>query len=1144
MREGIFSKGSVRLLAAVTILCVLGFSGQLAAQAKRPELTGVVRDAQGAVIPGAEVAVTNEATGVTRMTVTTDVGAFTMISLTGGIYRVEISLPGFKTHVREGFNVVAGTNRLDAVLEIGEVTERVTVTGEAPLLRTESHAGMSKAIGRRELSYLPNLRNRTYDRLIRLSALVGRTGWQANENHNYHFIAGNDYWSAGFYYNGTQAGLGNGGTQGAAHGIHRDFVDQFTVTAQSFSAEYTGAWVVNVQSKSGTNDFHGYFNMLWQDERWNASPWGASVEFSNEAQAIASPANEKEWGAGIGGPIFKDKTHFFFGYFNRRWNQDSPRITTLPTNLERAGDFSQTFDTNGNLVPIFDPDTHRADPNNPGGFIRDQFPGNVIPSDRFDPVAVNILAVLPGPNRTGNAITNANNFLGNAATRLQIPEWIVRVDQQWNDKHTTFGSWLDHAETTRFPPGFGIAGVNLENQHTNRYDHGVWLATLVHTYVPSPQWVLEFSTASNWYRWLGYDDGMGEDWPNRLGLKGVTHGKDVFPRTALEGYETFGHVTGSVWANPKSRHGMHSWGNKFTHYKGRHGIKFGYELYELFQGLPIGASGGPDAHNPVTNLYFSSQATSQWGQAPIAGTGNSVASMLLGITNQAQQYQRQSWDYGFWVHQFYLEDNWKLRDNFTVNIGLRQEHMRRPQVLISTGVWQGRCYTNELGYDVINPVSGTPGALLYACTPGGPPAYQDVANNWMPRLGFAWQPKGAGTGTVIRVGLGIIPHVSGQIVGAPGLDLANYDVTTVDQGVTPPFLLKDGYPAQPSGGVPNPATGVVEPPGPGYGAVEVGQAPALSFRFAQYNEPNRGYAMQSNLGIQQEIGFNAVFDITYYGSLSRGPWGGLYDLNQIHPSNFGPGEAQTKRPYPQYGEVERRWANTWHATYHAMQLKLDKRYSKGLNFTLDYVFSKWMSNNDPWNYYDIQGSWRQHYWGGQSVAQHVFVAYSIYDLPFGYGRRWSNSGVISHIIGNWNLSSIVRLQNGGYMDILHNQNTTNGFSVQQGVDLVGNPNLSGESRTMARYFNTDAFTAPEPFTFGNNGRTGTQYPGFWRADLAVHRQFRIHESLMGMISLEVENILNRPNWTRPGDSFGNPNFGVVGSKVDNRRIQLGFRLEF
>ena len=1113
-------------LVVVLALCLLGFSAQLAAQAKRPELTGLVKDVQGAVIPGAEVAVTNEATGVTRITVTTDVGAFTMISLVGANYRVEVSLPGFKTYVREGFTLIQGTNRLDVVLEVGEVTEKVTVTGEAPLLKTESNEAMTKQIATRELTYLPNLRNRTYDRLIRLSALVGRTGWQSNHAHNWHFVAGNDHWSAGFYLNGTAAGLANGGTHGSAHGIHREFVDQFSITAQSFSAEYTGAWVAIVQTKGGTNDFHGQFNMLWQDDALNATNWGAGTKL---------PFREREWGANIGGPVFKDKTHFFFGYQNRHWDQSLPKFATLPTNLQRAGDFSQTLDTAGNVIPIFDPATHRADPNNADQFIRDQFPGNVIPADRFDPVSVAILSFLPAPNLPGSA-TGSNNWTGPNTTNLLIPQWITRVDQQWNDSHTTFGSWMDFAENTKFPPGFGTPGVNFDGQHSNRYEHGVWLATLVHTYVPSPNWVLESSFAANWYRWLSYDDGYGQDWPNRLGLQGVVHGYDVFPRTAMEGFEIFGHVTGTVWSPPDSVHGMHSYGQKFTHYRGAHGIKFGIEAYEVYQGLPFGSAGPPGAHNPVTNLDFTAQATANWKTAPISGTGSSVASMLLGQPHLAKQYSRQAWWYTYLIPQFYFEDNWKVRDNFSLNFGIRQEHFLEPDVKISTGPFINECYWADFGYDVINPVSGTPGALLYGCRPGGPSGIHAVDDKWLPRIGFAWQPKGAGTGTVIRLGIGLIPHVTGQTVGAPGLDLAAYDVETFDQGLTPPFFLKDGFPEVPVSGE--------TLPGPGFGAVPVGDDPVISPNFQQYNEPNRGYSYQGNFGIQNEIGFNAVLDITYYMTLGRGVRGSRLQLNQIHPSNFGPGAAQTRRPYPQYGNVGRGWSNLFNSTYHAGQIKLDKRYSAGLNFTMDYVFSKWMTENNPWNVYDIADSWSQYFGGGQTVAQHVFVTYAIYDLPFGYGRRWSNSGPIAHIIGNWNLSSIVRLQNGGYMDINYNQDTTNGFVAQQGVDLNGNPNMSGDSRTMARYFNTDAFAAPGEFRFGNNGRVNVQYPGFWGVDLALHRQFRLHEHVSGTVSLEAENIFNHPNLNQPGGTWGNADFGVIGSKSGNRQVQIGFKLMF
>jgi hypothetical protein len=227
------------------------------------------------------------------------------------------------------------------------------------------------------------------------------------------------------------------------------------------------------------------------------------------------------------------------------------------------------------------------------------------------------------------------------------------------------------------------------------------------------------------------------------------------------------------------------------------------------------------------------------------------------------------------------------------------------------------------------------------------------------------------------------------------------------------------------------------------------------------------------------------------------------------------------------------------SSFHAFQLKLEKRVSNGLTFQTDYVFNKYLSDVGHWNLYDRRSG------NALQDAQQRFVAYAIYDLPWGRGKRWLQEGAASHILGGWELSSFLRWQSGSYLDITYNTDTTNGFIMgNQGVNLVGDPNLPQGERTFARYFNTDAFAPPVPYTMGNAGRTIVEGPGQVAMNAALRKQTRLSERFTVAFKAEFFNLLNHSNWQSPGTTFGSPNFGIIARKGGNRQLQLGVRLIF
>ena len=1091
----------------LVVCCLTSGSTYLGAQSRNVELTGLVMDAQGAVIPGADVTVTNEATGVAIATKTNDTGSYRVGNLLPGPYRVEVSVSGFKSFVREGFTLqVAQIGRLDATLEVGDVTEQVTVTGEAPQLKTESAEALSHVVSQRELRRLPDPK-RKWDSLIALSALA-KSNSQAGWMHGQVSMAGTDSTVSSFYMNGAQANdfVGNM----PIWGFSSEFVEEFSMVANGFSAEFTGPHAISVISKSGTNRFHGGANYFIQDDSLNANPWGASSLL---------PFRETEWGFALGGPIVKNKTHFFAGFQRVRSTRSSPAFLTIPTPLQIRGDFSQTLDAGGSLIPIYDPATTRSDPSNPGNFIRDPFPGNMITPARFDSVGSNILSFYPSPNLPGT-ITGATNFEAERKVLETTPQGNYRVDHQWNERHRTFGSHVLQTFVNANPSVYGVEGVSdvaLQTTDTNGF-----IVNLGHTYVPNPTWVLDTSFMTTRFHGLFGSEGFDFGYPEQLGLTGMDP-NDPFPTVSIAGFSPIG---GGIVSEVRfESFDMLNWAQRFSHHRGRHTFKFGFEAMEMKIGVVIRIG--------ISTLGFDPLATA----LPPGVGGNSVASVLLGQPIAGARDDGIFNARDIWYYAGYVQDEWKVRDNLTLNLGLRWETITPLVFRNRAGIPHGVFFDRQ----EINPVSGTPGIITFASDGSGPEGITEQSyKHFQPRLGLAWQPWGAGSRTVVRSGGGIyFTNLSGRGLQGQNETSVLGSFSSPDSGITPAFLLKDGFPAIPAG----------EPIGPAFGAVPVGAPPRFGVTHVDTQNFRQAYSIQYNFGIEQLLPADMVFSVQYLGNLGRG-LGHVVQENQIHPSEFGPGNAQIRRPFPQFANVANGENSGASSSYHALELKVVKRFSHGLTFQSDYVFNKYLGSTSLWNAYD-RGTARV-----MEDAQQRWITYAIWDLPWGSGRRWLKSGPMSRVVGGWIVTPIVRWQSGPFASITHIANTSNGFlQGNQGVTLIGDPNLSNSQRTMARWFDTGAFEAPAPFTLGNAGRSIVELPGSIAFDLGISKVTPINERASVEFKLELFNAFNHPNLGNPGTTLGAPNFGIISSKgvqtgqfgavtLGSRRIQFGVRLRF
>jgi hypothetical protein len=1095
----------MRLMALCAFgLVLLPATERLSAQSRNVEITGIVTDKQGSVISGAAVDVTNEATGVKLNTLTNEAGVYRIQYLTSGTYSVEGSMQGFQRVVHSGFLLQTGqVARLDIVLEVGEMTQKVEVTAAAPLMQTES-SEVSRSVVSREMQYQPNL-NRDFNTLLSRNALAVN-GQAGSYGHG-----------LGFYVNGAQQQRRDDSSPGDFNSTV-DVVRELRILSNGFSAEFKGPAAIILETKSGTNEYHGTGYLYIRDQSLNANPWGARTKL---------PFRQTDPGFTVGGPIFRNRTFFFGAYQRRKVESSSPLFLSVPSLLQRGGDFSRTFNAAGALLPIYNPLTTRPDPANTANSIRDVFPGNVIPQNQIDPVGSKILGYYADPNQPGT-ITGALNFFTDQTSTTIAPQFNLRLDHLWNTRHRTSGSWVGTQSSQVFTniwPNPGTDGSRPNKQYGRTY-------TFSHTYTPSASWVLESSYSMLDRRYQESLESRSFGYPRKIGLKGVDQ-EAHFPQvggvgaggvgtgSALPGYSYLG---GSTWANQGSQISAwsYSFAQRFAYSRSQHNIKFGVEYLPWRHRYSYRFS-------PSGQLGFGTQST---GQPGVAGTGNAAASVLVGLPLSAKIDDiKPDRKMGAYFLAGYIQEDWKVRRTFTINAGVRWE-TDSPNVVTSADTGDTP-YLTHWNASAFNPVSGTPGSISYAGKDSPSGLWQQHFKQFQPRIGFAWQvnPK-----TVVRANGGLFfrnpmggERISGvwelAAYGLPGyLSLA---LISPDNGITHPFRLVDGFP---------PIT--AEPAGPGFGAVKAGQSPRLDVIHVGADRTPFGYDWATYFGIQRELPGNMLVEAAYVGRYTRHFYNFL-EQNQVLPQDFGPGNAQIRRPFPQYGNVTLGIARDFTANFNALMVRVEKRYSNGLSLESSYVFNKQLSNFRPWNAYDASPKI-------VFAPQHRWVSWATYDLPWGPGKARLAKGPVSRVLGGWVLSGVLTLQSGGFLDVSSQTDTTNGFlQGNQGVNVVGgNPNLSKSERSMARFFNTSVFAFARPYTLGNAGRSLILGPGTIGFDTSLNKSFKISERFTTEFKADFINALNHPNMGSPSATLGSPTFGLVTSKSGNRNIMLGIKLLF
>ena len=1080
--------------------------GQTSAQ-----INGAVTDTSGGSVAGAEVSVSNAATGARRETATAEQGYFSVPLLPAGSYRVTIRKDGFKPLTRQNITLSTGQSlELNVVLEVGSTSEAISISATASNLETRS-SDAGQFFEAKTIENMP-LGDRRSMNIINIMGGAVFVNYDAGSKPNFSLAGGRTqsqmFWIDGGSGQNMRLGVGQMDMDPPV-----EAVQEVKVLSNNYAAEYGGSagGVVVTTTKSGTNKFRGTLFEYLRNDKLDAANFFAPTSGS---QKIKAPLRYNVFGGTIGGPVIKDKLLFFFAYEGSKRSEGATRNLTVPSALQRTGDFSATFNAAGAVIPIYDPATTRVET---GRTVRTQYPGNRIPASQLDQVGLKLMEFFPTANRLADNLSGANNYRANGGNSLTRDNYTAKVDYHLNSSNHLLGRYLYNSDgrvARNIYPVEAAETVTDQPAH-QQYVFGSWTKVLSPSMVNDARFNYGSRFADN------RSKGLDGNWPEKIGLKGVP--QDAFPVFSPAGFASLGAGTHRRLSTPITNI---QFVDNFSWSRGRHTMKFGADTRRshITDQLRQSVSG---------NFTFNPLPTGLPGNGT---TGSGLASLLLGFptaysTRDTPALRRYSW-----YLSGFAQDDWAVTKHLTLNFGIRWE--------MDTPINDGDNRMNGFDPLQINPVSGTPGVVKFAGIGWRTKPYDTDWNNFAPRFGFAWRAFGTEK-TVIRGGYGIF-YAHPFDHGAPTSASLGYEVSaalnTPDNGITAPFYLRNGVPVSAS------ALKLDD----SFGAVRVGQNATTAVTFFETNR-RAGYSEQFNVSGQRELAGGVIVEISYLANLARKLSGTNLSINQIRPELLGPGATQRDRPFPQFSDVSVVFPSLGVSSYHGGVARIEKRFSQGFNVLSTYTFSKFLNNVDEGgaalggeggsysNFYDRRADWGP----SENDVRHRFTLSGVAEVPFGRGRRWLSDGMIRHIVGDWSVGSVVTLQSGAPFTVRTQSNTTNAFSSGSlRADVSRNPNLTGSERTVARWFDTAAFTQPAPYRFGNQGTNILRADGRAIVNLSILRDFKVREQMRLQFRGEFLNSFNHPDFNVPGSVFGAAGFGVVSVATAARQTQLGLRFIF
>lgn len=1096
----------------ITALLVLVRPGALA-QLTEASISGVILDQQGALVAGAEVVALNVETGVKTSTMTNQTGFYSIRPLPIGRYTVSAKISGFRQYLREGIVLSTGQAvELNISLMVGSVEESVTVSANASMLETRE-AGVDQLIESKTIEDVP-LGDRRAMNIIEMTGAAVFVDYANTIAKPQFVLAGGRAQSQGFFIDG-------GNAQNMRIGIGQMDMDppiealqEVKIMANGFSAEFGGSasGVVVAHTKSGTNRLTGSLFDYFRHQKLDAANLFAPVV---DGKKQKPPLRYSVIGGTLGGPIRRDKTFFFFSYEGSRRRDGSIRSLTVPTMLERGGDFSQSYNLRGKTL-IYDPATGRAEGNR---VVRDPFAGNRIPASRIDPVALKLVPFFPLPNRTPDDASGANNFRANDVTLWVRDNFVVKIDHNLDSSNKFTARYLYNSDDNAPRSVYPDPAADTKNQIDahQQFWYGNW------TRILNPSIVQETRFSYGTRLYYTHSMGLGGGWPSKVGLKGVAD--DFFPRIVPGGYAALGSPSQANDSSPIEQLQILS-STSWVH--GRHSVRFGGEARRsrISVRLRQSASG---SYNFAVGMT---------GAVGMPNTGNGFATFLVGVPTNFQTRESDSIDRSSWYLAGFIQDDWTLRHGLTLNLGVRWE--------ADTPFRDANNRLNGFDAGALNPVSLTPGVVKFAGVNGWRTSpYNPDWNNLAPRAGFAWQPF-ARKKTVLRGAFGIFY--------AHPFDASAAAAATLGFERAASLILQPNSPAVPytlGGGLPIPD---LKAPllDDSFGAARFGQTATQSVTFF---DPQRrtGYSLQFNLSVQHELPGRILIDVGYLGNMSRKLPGENLTLNQIRPEKLGPGAGQWDRPFPQFSNVQIQYPAIGVSAYNAGVVRVEKRFSGGFNLLATYTWAKFLDNSnspggslgDEVSAYSNQYNRRPDWGPSENDIRQRFTWGSVWQLPFGPGRALVRTHALRHIAAGWSLGSMVTLQGGAPVTVTTQTNTSYSYSAgNQRADVLRNPEVPRAERTLLRWFDVDAFRQPASYAFGNEGIGLVRADGIVNLNCSIIRAIKLAERKQLRFRGDLFNVINHPNFRLPGHVFGASGFGVVAAARPARQVQLGLQLTF
>ncbi len=1184
---------SFKTLPIMASVLAIAFAQFCLAQSFTSSITGTVSDPTGAAVQGATLELRDMATDDVRQGTSASDGSYQFTNLSPGTYQITATASGFKSFVQQNLILQANTGaHVNISLELGNTQQKVQVTASAVLVDTET-ANNSVTLNSQLINALPN---NTRNPLNFVFAVAGTTPAPSGSGQTQSYGTF-DQLSSNFGLNGGRTGdeeiLVDGAPSQAVDwgGMMvsplQDSVQEQQIIQNTYDAQYErgGAGIVTLITKGGSNEFHGEAYDYLQNSFLNANSW-----INNKNGEPKGQFKQNQFGGNISGPLLKRANLFFFGGYEglRQPNTQSTGLLTVPTLAERAGNFAGALNADGTPDVVYNPFS-TTPASNTNGYTRTAFPGNIIPPNLINPVGQKIVNLFPLPNRPGVGPNNLDNYYAQGPGYFQNDKMDTRVDWEQNAVHRMFLRWSDRWRQDQVTNCFFCNGADTG---VNQYNDG-FQVVLNDTVTPSPTWVI--NSYVSYSRWLEQHiaQGLGTD-ASAIGLSPSLFQAPIVPSISADNgftslgsgtYEKFSRTSDTIQVN-------------LTKVFTRHTLKFGANFDNQMINVINEAAGKFNFSSGLTacdpNAGGACNAL-QGGQTSVV-SGNAIASMLLGTGNGGGQGI--TLDPALSLHNYgtYIQDQWRVNSRLTVNLGVRYENQRPATERINRITYYDPNVVNPISTafspqygETIAQVFGHPllGGFEY---PGqnGNDRYQWSPNNhdFAPRGGIAFKITDK---LVARMGAGIFFLGPTALIGDDGGQSIGFSsstpyVATNNNGYTPLNLVSNPFPL-----------GINQPTGSSQGLFTF-LGGGVNGIWPKGSHPNP-YTEDWSFDLQYQVTPHSVFEIGYngnrgkkllYGNISLDAdqmpdqflhLGPVLDSQVTNPfygvvsSNYYLGQVQTiaynelLRPYPQFTNLQ--WTRSLpgaRSAFDALEVKYNHQFTSGLSLLTTYQWSKALDNGPEDNFGwagGIQGGgngWRDYYntMLDYNVSTHdipqSFATALVYDLPYGRGKRWGNSapGIVKEVLGNWQLSSVVRLASGQPAPAVYtgnyNQLNNYGFPGPQLPNLIGNPAASNQGPD--NWINPNAFAQlPSIYMLGNEPQRMTQLRtrALRNVDLSVAKNFG-GERYQAWLRGEFLNAFNDAQYNNFCSDLSQAScfpFGAAfGTENVPRTIQVSLKLSF